>query len=568
MLLITLSYLLGGVGLFLVGMILMSDGLRSAAGSALQRILERSTGTSLSAFLSGVGLTALVQSSSATTLTTIGFVSAGLLSFSSALGVIVGANVGTTSTGWIVSLLGFKLNVGQVALPFIGVGALLRLLFDGRRAHLGMALAGFGLIFIGIDVLQEGMGGLAQRIDLSSFPATTLTSRLLLILIGTVMTVLLQSSSAAIALTLTALNSQAIDLEQSAYLVIGQNLGTTVTAALAAAGASVPARRTALGHILFNALTGLLAFLSVRYLLLLVAFLANNRGGLDPATAIALFHTVFNLMGALLFLPILRPFAGLLTRLIPDRGPALTRHLDRTLLRLPSIALEAAARALNEIAAVALEGATGLLAARALTRGGREQIWAAETAMKEATAFLGQVRAGGDGHDLYARRLSLLHAGDHLDRLIEACLESESPLQGAEVREAAARLGPEMEAAVVWLRGQREGADDLVRHLAEASARQAEARRRYRVRLLEETAAGQIDPEQTQRLLESMRWVDRVGYHAWRTLHHLATSPAPGTTVDSEVYGEAESERSRPDTRDAAGAGQDGQGLRVTPSSN
>jgi phosphate:Na+ symporter len=209
-------------------------------------------------------------------LTTIGFVSAGLLSFSSALGVIVGANVGTTSTGWIVSLLGFKLNVGQVALPFIGVGALLRLLFDGRRAHLGMALAGFGLIFIGIDVLQEGMGGLAQRIDLSSFPATTLASRLLLILIGAVMTVLLQSSSAAVALTLTALNSQAIDLEQSAYLVIGQNLGTTVTAVLAAVGASVPARRTALGHILFNALTGLLAFVSVRYLLLLVAFLGST----------------------------------------------------------------------------------------------------------------------------------------------------------------------------------------------------------------------------------------------------------------------------------------------------
>ncbi|MGC9333161.1 MAG: Na/Pi cotransporter family protein [Anaerolineae bacterium] len=554
MLLLTLSYLLGGVGLFLVGMILMSDGLRSAAGSALQHILERSTGTTLRAFLSGLGLTALVQSSSATTLTSIGFVSAGLLSFSSALGVIVGANVGTTSTGWIVSLLGFKLNVGQLALPFIGVGALLRLLFDGRRAHLGMALAGFGLIFIGIDVLQEGMGGLAQRIDLSSFPATTLPSRLLLILIGMVMTVLVQSSSAAVALTLTALNSQAIDLEQSAFLVIGQNLGTTVTAVLAAVGASVPARRAAMGHILFNAVTGLLAFASVRLLLLLVAFLGNARGGLDPATALALFHTVFNLMGAFLFLPILHPFARLLTRLVPDRGPPLTRHLDRTLLRIPSVALEAAARTLNEIAAVALTESAGLLAARSLTRGGREKLWAAEAAMKETAGFLGQIRVSSDGHDLYTRRLSLLHARDHLERLIEACLESETPIQDGEIQDAASRLTPELEAAVAWLRGQQGEAGDLVRHLAEASARQAEARRRYRVRLLEETAAGQIDPEETHRLLESMRWVDRVGYHAWRTVYHLATSPAPGSTIDSEVYDEAESELTMPDTRHAAKA--------------
>jgi phosphate:Na+ symporter len=554
MLLLTLSYLLGGTGLFLVGMILMSDGLRSAAGSALQRILERSTGTPLSAFLSGLGLTALVQSSSATTLTSIGFVSAGLLSFTSALGVIVGANVGTTSTGWIVSQLGFKLNVGQVALPFIGVGALLRLLFDGRRAHLGMALAGFGLIFIGIDVLQEGMGGLAQRIDLSAFPATTLASRLLLVLTGAAMTVLVQSSSAAVALTLTALNSGAIDLQQSAYLVIGQNLGTTITAVLAAVGASVPARRAATGHILFNAITGLLAFVSVRYLLLLVAFLGSTRGGLAPATAIALFHTVFNLLGAVLFLPILHPFARLLIRLVPDRGPALTRHLDRSLLRLPSVALEAAARALNEIAAVTLEQATWLLGAQLLTRGGREQVWAAEAAMKETVAFLGQVRAGADGHEVYARRLSLLHAGDHLDRLIEACLEAETPVHGAEVRDVASRLMPELEAAVSWLRSQEGEAGDLVRHLAGASAQQAEARRRYRVRLLEETAAGQVDPQEAQGLLESMRWVDKVGYHAWRTLHHLATSPAPGGIVASEVYDEAESDVQRADSRDVAEA--------------
>jgi phosphate:Na+ symporter len=174
--------------------------------------------------------------------------------------------------------------------------------------------------------------------------------------------------------------------------------------------------------------------------------------------------------------------------------------------------------------------------------------------MKETVAFLGQVQAGGDGHKVYARRLSLLHAGDHLDRLIEACLESEVPVRVGEVREVAARLIPELEAAVAWLRGHRGKADDLVRHLAQASTQQAEARRRYRVRLLEETAAGQVDPEEAQGLLESMRWVDKVGYHAWRTLHHLAASPAPGAMVPSEVYDEAEPEVARAENRDVAEA--------------
>ncbi|MGQ9766574.1 MAG: Na/Pi cotransporter family protein [Anaerolineae bacterium] len=387
-LLTILPTLLGGVGLFLLGMILMSEGLKAVAGGALQRILERSTGTPLAAFLSGVGLTALVQSSSATTIATIGFVSAGLLSFPAAVGVIIGANVGTTSTGWIVSLLGFKLNVAAFALPFIGVGALLRLLMAGRRANLGMALAGFGLIFVGIGFLQEGMGGLTERIDLSAFSPASLAGRLGLALAGTIMTVLLQSSSAAVALTLTALYSGAIGLTQAAYLVIGQNLGTTVTALLASAGAAVPARRTALAHILFNALTGLLAFGVTPQLLAVVNWLAHALDNAEASMVIALFHTVFNLLGAALFLPFIGPFARGIVRLIPDRGPAFTRHLDRSLLLAPSVAVEATARELGEVAVAALEEAVRLLDNMELSRQGRERLWAAQAAICAAQAFL------------------------------------------------------------------------------------------------------------------------------------------------------------------------------------
>lgn len=543
-LLIILPTLLGGVGLFLLGMILLSDGLKAAAGGALQRILERSTGTPLSAFLFGVGLTALVQSSSATTITTIGFVSAGLLSFPAALGVIIGTNVGTTSTGWIVSLLGFKLNVAAFALPFIGVGALLRLLTQGRRANLGLALAGFGLIFVGIDFLQDGMGGLAGRIDLSVFSDASLVGRLALVAVGAVMTVLLQSSSAAVALTLTALHGGAIALPQAAYLVIGQNLGTTVKALLASAGATIPARRTALAHILFNGAIGLLAFGIAPQLLTLVDWLTHLLSKADPAVVIALFHTVFNLLGAALFLPFIAPFARLVTRLIPDSGPAFTRHLDRSLLLSPSVAVEASARALGEAAAAVLEEAITLLDHASLGRQGRERLWAAQSAIREVRAFLAQVRLEGHQDGEYGRRLALLHASDHLERLAEACLERDSPLRGAEVIAAGSRLAAEVAEAVTWLRRGRsageavgEAGEALVRHLAETSVRQAEERRRHRAWLLAETAAGAVLPDETQARLEDMRWVDRVGYHTWRALHHLA---GPGTATDSQVYEEKE----------------------------
>ncbi|MBK8984927.1 MAG: Na/Pi cotransporter family protein [Chloroflexi bacterium] len=535
-----LPYLMGGVGLFLTGMILMSDGLKAAAGGSLQNVLERWTRTTPAAFLFGVGLTALLQSSSATTITTIGFVSAGLLAFTSAIGVIIGANVGTTSTGWIVALLGFKLNVGTIALPFIGVGAVLWLLGNGRRAQFGMALVGFGLIFVGIEFLQEGMGGLAQNIDMSGLSQKTLLDHIALVLLGALMTVLLQSSSAAIALSLTALHSGAIGLEQAAYLVIGQNLGTTVKAVLAAIGATIAAQRTAVAHILFNLVTAVLAFIFARYLLALSVFLSSLRDTADPSVALAIFHTIFNLLGAIIFLPFVAQFGRYVVRLVPERGPRLTRHLDKSLLNLPHVAVEAAARALQEITTLTMTEAIGLLRQGAQTRQMREQLWAAQAAMSETSQFLGKIRFGGGREAVFDRRLALLHAGDHVDRLIEACLESESPIYGADAQTAAQQLADELATAVSWLQTPTGEAKDLIRHLKKASSRQAKSRRAQRATRLEETAAGLIQPDEAQRQLESMRWVDRIGYHTWRAFHHLAGSPALAETLETAVYEEPE----------------------------
>jgi len=163
--------LVGGIGLFLMGMVLLTDGLKSFAGDSLRRALVRFTGRPSKAFAAGAVATSLVQSSSATTVAVIGFVSAGLLTFPQAVGVVIGASLGTTSTGWIVSVLGLKVSVGLYALPLVGIGAFLRLLATGRWRSFGTALAGFGLIFIGIDTLQDAMGGLSGLFNLSQLPA-------------------------------------------------------------------------------------------------------------------------------------------------------------------------------------------------------------------------------------------------------------------------------------------------------------------------------------------------------------------------------------------------------------
>jgi phosphate:Na+ symporter len=361
--------------------------------------------------------------------------------------------------------------------------------------------------------------------------------------VGAIMTVLLQSSSAAVAITLTALHSGAVGLEQSALLVIGQNLGTTVKAILAAIGASVPAQRTAVAHILFNVVTAGLTFVAVRPLLALSVSLAGAGGRADPAVELALFHTIFNLMGVALFLPFTRPFADFVTRLVPERGPVLTRHLDSSVLRVPAVAVEAAARALREIAAVTLTGAATLLAGGRLSRQEQERLWAAQAAMAETRSFVGKIPVVEHERELYGRRLALLHAGDHLDRLVEACLETECPVQGKEALEAANRLLPELESAIIWLRQSREKGRDLVEHLKKASKRQAKIRRKHRVWLLEETAAGRTNPDEAQRQLESMRWVDRIAYHTWRASRHLAHLPLSEDDGASEAFVEEEENR-------------------------
>ncbi|HBP18838.1 MAG TPA: hypothetical protein DEA08_13770 [Planctomycetes bacterium] len=517
------STILGGVGLFLLGMILLTEGLKALAGDSLRTFLARFTGGRFSAATAGALLTALVQSSSATTLATIGFVSAGLLSLQQAVGVILGANLGTTSTGWLVSVLGLKFSISKFALPLIGVGALAHLLTRERLAQLGLALAGFGLIFVGIDTLQTGMQSLSARIDPASFPSSSaLGGRLLLLLLGALMTVVMQSSSAAMATTLTALHTETIDLTQAAALVVGQNVGTTVTAGLGAIGASSAAKRTALAHVLFNLLTGTLAF-AVLVPAVQGLALAGKRVGVDsPALLLAAFHTGFNLVGVILFLPLLGPYTRFVTWLLPERGPRLTRNLGPLVARGP-LALDAASLTAREILQEALSALRLLLAGEGPRSPALARLDRVESALLETRAFLGEVRTpvNSSGHE---RHLQLLHVLDHLDRLCSAARE-EVPFgrvrDHADVQPALAILQRALERVLAALAGQEplpHGA------LQEESQALAALRKGERPRLLRAAAAGELSPERAAEVLEAVRWIDRVGYHLWRAGHHLFTT--------------------------------------------
>lgn len=339
-----LAPLLGGIGLFLLGMWLMTEGLKLAAGGALQAVLESWTSSALRAFLTGAMITAVLQSSSAVTVATLGFVNAGLLSLAQAVWLIVGANVGTTMTGWLVAAVGVKVDVGALALPLIGLGMLGRLVFRGRTRlfGLGQALAGFGVFFLGVSVLQGGFEGVLAEVGPLSSGAPTRLALLAALGAGVVVTVLTQSSSAAIAVTLTAAASGEASILLPAMAVIGTNIGTTSTAIFAALSATPSARRVASAHVIFNLIAAVCALVLLVPLLSLSQALTEWMGGGGDAPAtLAMFHTLFNLIGV-------APMALLGPRLIAflqrrfvsaEENLSRPRYLDQTVAQVPALAL-------------------------------------------------------------------------------------------------------------------------------------------------------------------------------------------------------------------------------------
>ncbi|MEZ5562040.1 MAG: Na/Pi symporter [Gammaproteobacteria bacterium] len=334
---------IGGVGLFLLGMWLMTEGLRLSAGEALRHVLVSGTRTPARGLLAGFGLTAAVQSSSAVTVASVGFVNAGLLTLTQAVRVIYGSNIGTTMTGWIVAVTGIEVRLDTYALPMLGLGMLIRLTgAESKRAAWGQALVGFAVFLIGIQSLKASFLVLAGQVDFSVLPTSGWSAGMLYFGIGLVLTFLVQSSSATTAIAISAASAGIVPVPLAALVIIGADLGTSTTAALAALGATANARRAALSHVVLNLVTVVFAVVMLSPLLIGSAILQDLLWlPDDPGITLAVFSTTFNVAGVVLMLPMTGAMVGWLEQrfVSGEEDVQRPRHLDATLLEVPTLAL-------------------------------------------------------------------------------------------------------------------------------------------------------------------------------------------------------------------------------------
>tara|TARA_B100001939_G_scaffold340677_2_gene349189 strand:- start:62122 stop:63765 length:1644 start_codon:yes stop_codon:yes gene_type:complete len=319
--------LLAGLGIFLFGMYTMEESIKLLAGPSFKHLIRRYTGSRLKGLITGIISTAVLQSSSAVSLMVLAFVGAGLMSLTNAIAVMVGSNIGTTLTVWIVAILGFKIKIDAFALPLIGIGGL-GMIFLARSLRyysLSRLLVALGLLFHGLEMMKSSVSGLSSSVDLGSLPYTGLWFYLIM---GVFLTAAMQASAATIALVLAGLHSGMIGFDDGAAMVIGANIGTTITILLGAIGGSNPKKQAAFSHVAFNTVSA--AFALVLFPLLLWVILDLADFSQNGVLGIALFHTMFNCLGAAVFLPFLQNFTRLLNRIYPESRNLLSRFINLT----------------------------------------------------------------------------------------------------------------------------------------------------------------------------------------------------------------------------------------------
>ena len=333
--------LLAGLGIFLYGIAQLEDAIKLLAGRTFRNIIRRYTSNTIRAISTGTIATAILQSSSAVTLITLAFVGAGIMQLQHAIGVIMGANLGTTATSWIVALLGFKFSIEALAMPFVAAGGLLMAFLQERpkTALVGKLLFGFGLLFLGLDYMKESIAAAANAFDLAPYASY---NRFFFFAIGLLLTALVQSSSAAMAIIITAIYAGIITFHAAAALAIGANVGTTVTVLIGSIGGSVAKKQVAWSHVIFNFTTGLLVLALLNHLVHFINVQLKLQP--DPTVALAAFHTIFNLMGVLLFLP----FTGLLAKALNKWVPEKDIRVSKYLKKLPPVIVADAALASME----------------------------------------------------------------------------------------------------------------------------------------------------------------------------------------------------------------------------
>jgi phosphate:Na+ symporter len=479
------------------------------------------------------------------------------------LSLVFGANVGTTGTGWLVALIGVRVSLTAAALPMIFVGALIKLLGRGRVSAAGAALAGFALLLFGLTTLQQGMGGLAEQLKPADLPAVLGTTWwsglygvLALVVVGLVITTVMQSSTAAIAVTLSAYFAGAVGLDQACALIIGQNIGTATSSAVAAIGASSTAKRLALAYILFKLIAALIALVLFPVTTPLLVRASNT---IDGVTLLAAYHTAYNVVGVMVLLPVINGFTRLVERILPERASPLTRYLDPAALDTPVATEEAVRRTV----ARALGTMCELLARTAGNTGAsirlnKDTVSVAEAAdaLRQAQEFMSETSGPPQSEDEQSRLTSTLHALDHATHLAETAGEEAklgTPAGGpedmraaeicAEAMRAAASLAAEVvalpappdDALAIEKEGGPKGPFHSEKELpaAETSTEQTltqleqcakalrELRKDHRSATLSSVASGGLSADEAITRVDAVRRLEALAYHAWRSAAHL-----------------------------------------------
>ncbi len=349
--------LLGSLGLFLYGMKVMSDALMELAGDRMRNILATATSNRLFAVLTGFLITAIIQSSSATTLMVVSFANASLLSLTESIGVIMGANIGTTVTAWLISLLGFKVNMAAIAIPLVGLGFVFSFSKKKNLRHWGFFIVGFAILFIGLQFMKDSVPDLKSSPEalafLSSYTSKGYLSIVLFMFIGTLLTVIIQSSSATMAITIIMCFEGWIPFDMAAAMVLGENIGTTITANLAALVANYKAKRTARAHFIFNIFG--VAWMLVLFVPFLqaIGYAVERIEGASPfvqaaaiPVALSLFHTTFNIVNTAVLINFVNPIGSVVKRFVPKELPGEMvieepHFLDDSSLKYPQTGLKA-----------------------------------------------------------------------------------------------------------------------------------------------------------------------------------------------------------------------------------
>ena len=423
----------GGLGLFLFGMIQMSEGLKKVAGTKLKNILESMTRNRIIGCLVGAGITALIQSSSAATVMVVGFVNAGLLTLKQAISVIIGTNIGTTATAWLVSISGFKMEITAYALPAIAVGLGLHIFGRTRTAkNVGEIILGFGILFIGINFMKGAFDGLEDSPGTQAFFVKIANQPVLAILAGMCVTALIQSSSAAVAsIQILAMagafgTNWDIALNVSIPFILGSNIGTTITAQLAALRANLNARRAAWAHTTFNIMGALICVWFIHLIGKLVNVIAWwELGPTTIAASIAIAHTTIKVFEAVFFLPLTGVLEKIAVKLVPEKpGDLVVRPtvLEKHLLATPELAIDQARREIVRMAQTSkravIQAIEGLLEKnRRKLEMARTTEDVTDTLQYEITSYLAALSTRELSEEMSAQLPVLLHTINDLERV-------------------------------------------------------------------------------------------------------------------------------------------------------